>query len=466
MTTHHSLIRIASALLGAATVGLAAPVNDDFANAIDLAGGSGTQTGTGNVDATLESGEPDCVYATTDNTVWFKWTASQSGTLNLSTTGSTNIGSSEWDAAICVYTGRTLATLNAPLVSQDTGLDESCSLPVTAGTTYFIQAGGYPNPPADVANNILLTWSFVPPLVTVNSPDVISIDVVRTDSTAVSGDITGSPVIGQTGLWNRLDGSTEPQTLATLTNGAGATAAGVSFAIVSKSDPSGFQTSGSGASGVVLAANDPERLWVTGDGTRTFAFTGLTTGATYGLVIFNTGSPKGIITINGGTPHTAFSSIFYSNEVADGTGKITVVVSFDGEAHSDYMEVSGFQLYPVAATGGYDDWATTNAGDQPANLDFDFDGVSNGVEYFMGATGSSFTANPPLVTTAGVRTVTWPHDPAAVIASFMVQVSENLTSWTDIVPPNASIDESNPNQVIYTLPSGAEKKFCRLVVTP
>jgi hypothetical protein len=70
------------------------------------------------------------------------------------------------------------------------------------------------------------------------------------------------------------------------------------------------------------------------------------------------------------------------------------------------------------------------------------------------------------VTTAGISTVTWPRDPAAVIASFMVQESDNLSSWTDIVPPNASIDESNPNQVVYTLPSGAPKKFCRLVVTP
>ena len=46
---------------------LAAPANDDFANAIDLTGvgagqtgnvTSGTQTGTDNVDATLEAGEP------------------------------------------------------------------------------------------------------------------------------------------------------------------------------------------------------------------------------------------------------------------------------------------------------------------------------------------------------------------------------------------------------------------------
>ena len=113
----------------------------------------------------------------------------------------------------------------------------------------------------------------------------------------------------------------------------------------------------------------------------------------------------------------------------------------------------------------YDIWKTANAGGQAANLDFDNDGVSNGVEYFMGETGSTFTANPGVVTVGTTRTVTWKHDPAAV-ATFLVQLSANLTSWTDVVPPDASIDESVPGQITFTLPAGAAPKFCRLVVTP
>jgi autotransporter-associated beta strand protein len=117
--------------------------------------------------------------------------------------------------------------------------------------------------------------------------------------------------------------------------------------------------------------------------------------------------------------------------------------------------------------GGFSTWASANAGNQAADLDSDNDGIPNGVEYFMGQTGSTFTANPPVVTVGAVRTVTWPRNPAAV-ATFKVQISDSLASgqWTDIVPPNASIDQSNPNQVTYTLPSGATKKFCRLSVTP
>ena len=119
-------------------------------------------------------------------------------------------------------------------------------------------------------------------------------------------------------------------------------------------------------------------------------------------------------------------------------------------------------VYTAGAAGGYTAWATAYASGQSADLDHDNDGTPNGVEYFMGETGSSFTANPGPI--AGK--VTWPKDPA-YSGSFMVQVSDTLApgGWTDIVPPAASIDETNPNQVVFTLPAGAIRKFCRLHVT-
>ena len=117
---------------------------------------------------------------------------------------------------------------------------------------------------------------------------------------------------------------------------------------------------------------------------------------------------------------------------------------------------------PVTGSG-YEQWALDNAGGQSADLDFDKDGVPNGVEFFMGETGSSFTPNPGVI--AG--TVTWPRDPDAV-AAFKVQVSDTLAAddWQDIVPPHASINETNPNQVVFTVPTEGPKNFCRLVVTP
>ena len=143
------------------------------------------------------------------------------------------------------------------------------------------------------------------------------------------------------------------------------------------------------------------------------------------------------------------------------------LTSFTGNGTwSAYQDGTSIKLDYTAGAAGYSTWASANAGNQSADLDFDLDGVSNGVEYFMGETGSSFTPNPPIVTAGAVRTITWPKDPAFV-GTFKVQISDTLAlgSWTDIVPPNASIDETNPNQVVYTLPSGSPKKFARLSVT-
>ena len=161
---------------------------------------------------------------------------------------------------------------------------------------------------------------------------------------------------------------------------------------------------------------------------------------------------------------------FGGTEVVDKLyiGSTPMAAGVYGPSATSIPQITGTGTLTVNTTGpalnSYTTWAAANAGGQAANLDFDHDGMANGVEYFMGATGSTFTPNPPLVNTAGVRTVTWPRDPAAT-ASFKVQVSNDLTTWTDVVPPDPSIDTSNPNQVTYTLPSVDPRKFCRLVVT-
>ncbi|MGL5018198.1 MAG: hypothetical protein ACRDBP_08705, partial [Luteolibacter sp.] len=108
---------------------------------------------------------------------------------------------------------------------------------------------------------------------------------------------------------------------------------------------------------------------------------------------------------------------------------------------------------------GFSGWATANAGGQGAAQDFDGDGVANGVEYFMGQTGSSFTANPQPV--GGV--ITWPHSASAYGATFKVWISDNLSTWT-----NKTADAVDAGGfVTYTLPVGDPRVFVRLeVVTP
>jgi hypothetical protein len=162
---HFALVCTVGAGLGVGTAQAAAPLNDNFADAIELAGNSGSSSGNTNVDATFEVGEAVCYYPETTNTVWFKWVCTEAGSFTLSTAGSKTPTNAEWDAVVCIYTGSSLATLTQ-VKAQDTVLEESVNLMVSPGT-YYIQAGGWADAatPADVASDIALSWSFVLPTV-------------------------------------------------------------------------------------------------------------------------------------------------------------------------------------------------------------------------------------------------------------------------------------------------------------
>jgi hypothetical protein len=112
-------------------------------------------------------------------------------------------------------------------------------------------------------------------------------------------------------------------------------------------------------------------------------------------------------------------------------------------------------------TGGFAEWATDNAGGGAFDEDFDLDGVKNGIEYFYGETGSSFTANPAPVN--GV--ISWPRGPNATGVTFKVWKSETLADpWVDVT---GDADLSVPGFVKYTLPSGPSaprKLFVRFEV--
>ncbi len=120
---------------------------------------------------------------------------------------------------------------------------------------------------------------------------------------------------------------------------------------------------------------------------------------------------------------------------------------------------------------GYSSWAAANgAGAQTMDQDHDNDGVSNGIEYFLGGSGNTtgFTAMPAVVNTAGTLSVTWTKsgDYAGVYGTdFVVQTSTSLAngSWTnELTPSPVTISGNN---VTYTFPAGPVRKFVRLKVT-
>jgi hypothetical protein len=117
----------------------------------------------------------------------------------------------------------------------------------------------------------------------------------------------------------------------------------------------------------------------------------------------------------------------------------------------------------VLGTGlSYDSWAANNAGGQAANLDYDNDGVPNGVEYFMNA-ASGFTSNPTLDATNKVTWINGGKIPSADYGTqFVVQTSTDLVTWEDVSEGNLDTNDGSLSYIV----TGEGKQFVRLKVTP
>jgi hypothetical protein len=159
--------------------------------------------------------------------------------------------------------------------------------------------------------------------------------------------------------------------------------------------------------------------------------------------------------------------IFFGNSSAGLTGGQLAQISFvnpTGVAAGTYGAkiLSTGEVVPNTAPPGYDSWATDYAGGQEADDDFDGDGVLNGVEYFMGETGSSFTPNPTL-DEAG--TILW-NKSASFFGTFEVQISYDLENW-EPAPEEALLDFGNAIMLDATEVTPEDGKlFIRLFVSP
>jgi hypothetical protein len=136
--------------------------------------------------------------------------------------------------------------------------------------------------------------------------------------------------------------------------------------------------------------------------------------------------------------------------------------------NGDGVGITSVQV-TLDAVLNYGSWAATNAGGQAANLDWDNDGVTNGVEFFMNA-APGFTANPGL---DGSKKVTWTNGGNIPFTGygtqFVVQVSTDLVTWDDVT--EGDMDQNGTNtasSLSYTLDpaNNPAKQFVRLKVTP
>jgi len=122
-------------LLGGSASASAAPANDNFASAQTLNGALPITASGSSVGATAEPGEPDIYMNSVSRSVWYKWTATASGTVVLDQCNDGFTGGNR-DPMMAVRTGLSLGTQN--LVAEIAG---RCSLRffVLIGTTYNIQ---------------------------------------------------------------------------------------------------------------------------------------------------------------------------------------------------------------------------------------------------------------------------------------------------------------------------------------
>jgi|694.fasta_scaffold82238_2 hypothetical protein len=153
-----------------------------------------------------------------------------------------------------------------------------------------------------------------------------------------------------------------------------------------------------------------------------------------------------------------------ANHILDGTSRLKVYLR---RPTGTYEGSSNWTAYDnvilTASFNAYGSWAATNASGQAADLDYDNDGVANGVEYFMNA-APGFTAAPALVG----NTVTWPNGgniPSSAYGTvFVVQTSTDLVNWTDVPGTDPNMVNTS-GSVTHTL-SGTGKQFVRLKITP
>ena len=165
----------------------------------------------------------------------------------------------------------------------------------------------------------------------------------------------------------------------------------------------------------------------------------------------DTTTPVGIDSVNFTTPVLTSTTSYWVRATNGG-----------GAADSDTATII------VSQGNDYETWASVNAGAQSFDLDFDADGVKNGIEYFMGVTGFGFTPLPDVVNTggfAGISTITWTKAtgyPGIYGTDFVVEISSTSTGPWFPIALGASVG-INGNYLTYTFPP-ASVHFARLSV--
>ena len=194
----------------------------------------------------------------------------------------------------------------------------------------------------------------------------------------------------------------------------------------------------------------------------------VTSGASLGFTLGSPTTSTAAVTFSAGSKVTITGTPSGSYTLLTTTATITGTPTLDPAIPGFDLTVEGGNVLKLNATSAYAAWKGANAGNQDPDSDYDNDGVSNGVEYFMNITTPGFTASPTL--DPGTKTITWTNGgnlPASAYGTqFVVQTSADLVHWADVDAANLTTNTDGPGGAIsYTL-TGTGPRFVRLKVTP
>lgn len=154
-----------------------APANDAFSNAAEIFGLEGAIVG-GTVDATKENGEPNQQYHEGTHSIWYRWQATETGTVVFDTAGS------QFNTILGVYQGTAVDALTEIGWNDDNEtLRARVRFATTAGQTYYIMVDGFGNESGPVN----LSWVAVGPPPA--NDDFPNSSVISNDSGVLAGSI-------------------------------------------------------------------------------------------------------------------------------------------------------------------------------------------------------------------------------------------------------------------------------------
>lgn len=186
--------------IAAAVTVVAAPANDNFANAIPLHGAPASATGS-NVGATAEPGEPNHVARSNGDSVWWSWVAPAATAVTIHTSGS------NYDTLLAVYVGSDVGHLTHIASDDDSGSNFRTSrvtFTALAGQRYWIAVDGFRGATGSITLSVSTAIPAYPPYdYFVDSRSLVGNDVTFGGNNTGAGMEPGEPSHGGFGrsLW-------------------------------------------------------------------------------------------------------------------------------------------------------------------------------------------------------------------------------------------------------------------------